>query len=69
MFQSSPDPKAGRNNTVDGRNATASVVPILARPEGRAQLPVLSGVPIGVLFQSSPDPKAGRNRAILNPFR
>jgi hypothetical protein len=39
-FQSSPDPKAGRNE--DGRppGAEGVHVPILARPEGRAQLKV-----------------------------
>ncbi len=61
VFQSSPDPKAGRNKLVADPGQWSSQVPILARPEGRAQRfnAQRSNFPSG--FQSSPDPKAGRN--------
>ncbi len=60
-FQSSPDPKAGRNKEQRCETIPPRRVPILARPEGRAQ-PVHRYFPmLGLRFQSSPDPKAGRN--------
>jgi hypothetical protein len=40
-----------------------SFVPILARPEGRAQPNAeAASVDLSGKFQSSPDPKAGRNK-------
>ncbi len=62
MFQSSPDPEAGRNLTWDVREERIDYVPILARPGGRAQLLPSRQVLMAVgEFQSSPDPEAGRN--------
>ncbi len=65
LFQSSPDPKAGRNHHDGGDSPESKPVPILARPEGRAQrgASLSYAVPSNV-FQSSPDPKAGRNRGV-----
>ncbi len=60
-FQSSPDPKAGRNLACRDRPVTLLIVPILARPEGRAQLRRFGVHYLIYWFQSSPDPKAGRN--------
>ena len=60
-FQSSPDPKAGRNPVVPGGERPGRQVPILARPEGRAQPHQGAGLVYRLTFQSSPDPKAGRN--------
>ncbi len=40
-FQSSPDPKAGRNERKRAAALENDTVPILARPEGRAQLGLL----------------------------
>ncbi len=37
QFQSSPDPKAGRNEKAKDKEREEARVPILARPEGRAQ--------------------------------
>ena len=42
MFQSSPDPKAGRYQCAGLQGQFDAVVPILTRPEGRA-LPELGG--------------------------
>jgi len=62
MFQSSPDPEAGRNPAVVGVGRALHAVPILARPGGRAQPnnELLKQIKAR-MFQSSPDPEAGRN--------
>ncbi len=60
-FQSSPDPKAGRNDSGINEERQRLNVPILTRPEGRAQRHERRRDLQWPRFQSSPDPKAGRN--------
>ena len=58
-FQSSPDPKAGCDDTGQQRLLVADEVSILTRPEGRMR-PYLPATLVTLPeFQSSPDPKAG----------
>ena len=61
LFQSAPDPKAGRNVHGSGSGSGGREVSIRSRPEGREELAGRLAGAGAVRFQSAPDPKAGRN--------
>ncbi len=70
LFQSSPDPKAGRNRGPAGGEGRGLHVPILARPEGRAQRVVdacdLGGLVVPILAR--PEGRAQHELEMVSKF-
>ena len=60
-FQSSPDPKAGRNASGDGTLTRESQFQSSPDPKAGRNVGQPGARIVATTFQSSPDPKAGRN--------